>query len=299
MPIDDFIIKIYICIDDFMKELWKLRSRGPFPKLSDSEVLTMETVGEFLGFGSDKAIYDYFKIHWAAWFPNLGSRTTFTRQASNLSSVKQKLLEYIRKQCPSNDLYLFDGFPIPICNIKRVCRKNPFWGQGNSGYCAAKDKKYFEFKGHLLINQNGVNVDFEMTPANRDEQDALEVLAPPNSTIIADKGLLGAPLKQRLHEGKGVNLQTPLRKNMQENRPETFINQIMNVRREIETVIGQLTERFNIQLRYIYIYEILIKCLPCTRRSMPCPRKIRGKTMKIPRRKATLTMVFCLILSRR
>jgi hypothetical protein len=57
-------------------------------------------------------------------------------------------------------------------------------------------------------------MDFEMTPANGDEQDALEVLAPPNSIIIADKELPGAPLKQRLHEEKDVNLQTPLRKNM-------------------------------------------------------------------------------------
>jgi hypothetical protein len=85
MPVDDFIIKVYICIDDFMKGLGKLRDRGPSPKLSDSEVLTMETVGEFLGFGSDKAIYDYFKIHWSEWFPNLGCRTTFTRQSSKTS----------------------------------------------------------------------------------------------------------------------------------------------------------------------------------------------------------------------
>jgi hypothetical protein len=54
-------------------------------------------------------------------------------------------------------------------------------------------------------------------------------------------------LKQRLREEKGVNLQTALRKNMKENRPKSFINQIVNVRRKIETVIGQLTERFNIQ----------------------------------------------------
>jgi hypothetical protein len=213
-----------------------------------------------LGFGSDKAIYDYFKTHWSEWFPNLGCRTTFTRQASNLSSTKQKLWEYMQKQCPSNDLYLFDGFPIPTCNIKRVRRKNPFWGEGNFGYCAAKDKKYFGFKGHLLTNQNGVIVDFEMTPANGDEQDALEALAPPNSTIIADKGLLGAPLKQRLLEEKSVNLQTPLRKNMQENRPKTFINRIMNVRRKVETVIGQLTERFNIQkIRAKDIWHLLSK----------------------------------------
>jgi hypothetical protein len=34
---------------------------------------------------------------------------------------------------------------------------------------------------------------------------------------------------------------------MPKNRPKTFINQIMNVRRKIETVIGQLTERLSIQ----------------------------------------------------
>jgi IS5 family transposase len=207
----------------------------------------MEIVGEFNGFGSDKAIYDYFRTHWSAWFPNLGSRTTFTRQASNLSSIKQKLWEYVRKQFRSNDLFLFDGFPIPTCNIRRVRRRNPFRQQGAFGYCAAKDKKYFGFKRHLLTNQDGAIIDFEMTAANADEQIALEVLAPENSTIIADKGLLGAPLKQRLREEKGVNLQTPLRKNMQDNRPKTFVNQIMNVRRKIETVIGQLAERFNIQ----------------------------------------------------
>jgi hypothetical protein len=53
---EDFIITVYVCIDDFMKQIGKLRSRSPSPKLSDSEVLTMEIVEEFLGFDSDKAI---------------------------------------------------------------------------------------------------------------------------------------------------------------------------------------------------------------------------------------------------
>jgi hypothetical protein len=116
MPAEDFIITVYVCIDDFMKQIGKLRSWGPSPKLSDSEVLTMEIVGEFLRFGSDKAIYDYFRTHWQSWFPNLGSCTTFVRQVSNFSTIKQKLWEHMRKQCRSNDLYLFDGFPIQTCN---------------------------------------------------------------------------------------------------------------------------------------------------------------------------------------
>jgi hypothetical protein len=47
---------------------------------------------------------------------------------------------------------------------------------------------------------------------------------------------------------------------MQENRPKTFINQMMDVRRKIETVIGQLTERFNIQkIRAKDIWHLLSK----------------------------------------
>jgi hypothetical protein len=99
-------------VDDFMKQFWKLRSRGPSPKLSDSEVLTMETVGEFLSFGSDKAICDYFRTHWHACFPNLGCRTTFTRQASNLSYIKQKLWEHSARQTICIYLTVFRFRPV-------------------------------------------------------------------------------------------------------------------------------------------------------------------------------------------
>ena len=40
------------------------------PKLSDSEVITMEIVREFLGLNHDKQIWKYFSIHWLEWFPN-------------------------------------------------------------------------------------------------------------------------------------------------------------------------------------------------------------------------------------
>jgi len=41
MPMEEFIIKRYICIDDFLKKLGPLRKSGPAPKLSDAEVITM------------------------------------------------------------------------------------------------------------------------------------------------------------------------------------------------------------------------------------------------------------------
>ena len=55
-------------------------------KLSDSEVLTIEVVGEFLGIDTDQGLYTYFRRNYPEWFPALNTvhRTTFCRQAANL-----------------------------------------------------------------------------------------------------------------------------------------------------------------------------------------------------------------------
>jgi len=248
MPIEDLIIKIYIIVDDFLKTLPTLRKRGPSPQLTDAEVITMEIVGEFFGHGSDKEIYDYFRIHWLDWFPKIGCRTAFTRQLANLWNVKLQLHKAV-VQCisPNNDLFLFDGIPIPTCNPKRMNRRNHFYGIGGFGYCAAKDKKYFGFKGHAVTNQHGLIVNFTFAPANIDERDVMpQLVAEYKGTLIADKGLIRPDLKAALAE-QHLDLQTPLRKNMKDTRPKPMVHQMMRIRRLIETVFGQLTDRFNIQ----------------------------------------------------
>ena len=48
MDITTFMIAVYCLIDDALAGQ-RLRKRGPQPTLRDSEVLTIEVVGEFLG----------------------------------------------------------------------------------------------------------------------------------------------------------------------------------------------------------------------------------------------------------
>lgn len=50
MDLSTFIVSVFCLIDDRLKGRRKLRQRGPAPKLSDAEVLTIEIIGEFLGF---------------------------------------------------------------------------------------------------------------------------------------------------------------------------------------------------------------------------------------------------------
>ena len=60
MPLEDFIIYVYCCVVDIYPQVvdTPLRCRGFDPKLTDSEVITMEIVGEFLGKDQDKGIWD-------------------------------------------------------------------------------------------------------------------------------------------------------------------------------------------------------------------------------------------------
>jgi hypothetical protein len=85
MDLSTFIVAVFCLVDDCLKDREPLRQRGPSPKLSDAEVLTIEIIGEFLGLDTDKGIYLFFRRHYAEWFLALGElhRTTFARHAAN------------------------------------------------------------------------------------------------------------------------------------------------------------------------------------------------------------------------
>ena len=103
-------------------------------------------------------------------------------------------------------------------------------------------------------------INFTIAAANIDERDVLpELIQERSGFVIADKGLIRPELTELLAK-QNLNLQTPLRNNMQDSRPKEYVNTIMNVRRRIETVIGQLVERFNIQrIRTKDLFHLSVK----------------------------------------
>ena len=93
-----------------------------------------------------------------------------------------------------------------------------FSGEAGFGYCAAKDQKYYGFRGHLVISLEGVITGFSLTPASGSEREAVwEVTDGISGLLIGDKGYLGSELQQDLSK-QSINLQTPKRSNMVESR---------------------------------------------------------------------------------
>ncbi|MCB1075832.1 MAG: IS982 family transposase [Simkania sp.] len=252
MSIDEFIIAVFCFIDDEMEKFLKgkkLRARGKKPALEDSEVLTMEVVGEFLGHDGDKAIWEYFKRHWLRFFPKIPCRTSFIRQAANLHIVKNLLQEQIAARLGAliDSLHIVDGLPMPVCKFARAHFSQIFKGEATYGYCATKKEHFYGFKGHIMISSIGIVTQATFAPANVDERDVCPELSERiQGLLLGDKGYIRPELKDELKK-KGVNLQTPLRDNMKDDRPKAFLKRMLGIRRLVETIIGQLTERFHIE----------------------------------------------------
>lgn len=253
MSMEDFIISVYCLVDEILKKLMdgrKLRQRGFKPGLSDSEMITMEIVAEFLGIDTDKGAWEYFCHHWRNWFPMLGSRSNFAKHAANLWNATQRIQKELAKQLGafSDLLHLSDGFPMPVCHFKRAYFSRIFSDEADYGYCASKGEIYYGFKGNVLINSEGVITEVTATAANIDERDSLwDLIDEIRGMLIADKGLIGADYKNELNQFAQIDLQTAVRSNMKETRSEKFVTWLKSKRRLVETVISQLTERFNIE----------------------------------------------------
>lgn len=252
MSIEDFIITVFCIIDDQLAQLLKgkkLRERGRHPQLTDSEVITMEIVGEFLGKDCDKSIWEYFKGHWSHFFPMIPDRSNFVRQAANLHIMKQMLQEQlaIRLRALADSLHLIDGLPMPICKFARAHFSQIFKCSAAYGYCATKKEHYYGFRGHLVISSTGVITAATFTAANVDERDVCpELVEKITGLLLGDKGFMRPELKEELSTNK-LYLQTPLRSNMEDDRPKGFLSWMKGTRRLVETVIGQLAERFHIE----------------------------------------------------
>jgi hypothetical protein len=252
-----FIIAVYCVIHDVYQQLYPdgVRHRGFTPQLSDVEALTIVIVGEYLSLGDDKAIFEYFHKHYRAWVPALSDRTLLVRQWANLWQVEQAIWQVLvrRSGADCSAIQVIDTVPVPICKVKRYKRRHIFCDdlllEPEVGYCASKDWFYFGFKGGVRIAANGMIVHAPLLmarPHDSQHTDALLAGTPAGTLALADKAFLDEDKQTALQTDHGLRLLTPLRAGMQ---PTAFMlpNALKGLRQLIETVNGQLVERFKVQ----------------------------------------------------
>jgi len=245
MDITTYLISVFCLVDDFLKHK-RLRQRGSQPTLSDSEVVTMEIVGEFLGIDTDSGIFRYFRRHYGDWFPALRRvhRTTFVRQAANLWSVKQELWALLIGRIELDPLIsITDSLPIPVCRFARAYRCRILVGDTAFGRDEVARQTFLGLRVHMRINLPGVITDFRLAPANvHDLQVAEDIFEGVQGWVLGDRNYWSPNLREKGSE-QGLIWLTPYKSAKREKKP--WPRWLSHKRYLIDTVFSQLTERFH------------------------------------------------------
>lgn len=252
MDIDAFIVSMFCLIDDTLSNLLadkRLRQRGPHPRLADSEVLTIEVVGEYLGLSQDKAIFDYFRRHFTHLFPALAvvHRTTFTRQAANLWKLKEALWQKLVRQTYCDQSFgLVDSFPVHVCRFARAPKCKGFRGQAGYGKDHSIDQIFYGFRLHVRVSWPGVITTVGVAPAGVSDMAMLEqIVEGTKGYCLADRNYWKPELIKELSE-QGLEVLAPFRKRSRDPNPKRS-SRINSYRYRIETVFSQIVERFQVK----------------------------------------------------
>ena len=247
MQLTTFIVTVFCLIDDWLAGQ-RLRQRGPAPTLSDSEVLTIECVGEFWGIDTDKGLYEHFCRYWADWFPALRQvhRTTFTRQAAKLWAVKQRLHRHLLGRVDFDPaVSLVDSVAMPICRFARAYRCRRLRELAAWGHDEVAKQTYLGLRAHLRVCWPGVIVDGRLAPANLSDMAVGEdLLANVAGWALADRNYGSPRLAEQLRAQGGWLLAPPRGTRRSRGRPPPWLT---GKRRRVETVIGQLTGRYHLK----------------------------------------------------
>jgi hypothetical protein len=249
VDLNTFIVSVFCLIDDRIKDLGRLRGRGPTPTLCDSEVLTIEVVGEFLGIDQDTELFAYFRRHYAHFFPNLRRvhRTTFARQAANLWKLKEILWQELLAESPHDPTFaLCDSMPLPVCLFARAYRCSRFKGEAAFGKDTLLKQTFYGFRVHVRVCWPGLISRISVAPANAHELSVVpEIVEGTSGLIVGDRNYHSPKTSQEL-AGMGIELLAPYSSKKRDPAPQRSAL-LSRFRYRIDTVFSQLSGRYSMK----------------------------------------------------
>jgi hypothetical protein len=241
------LTELFCNVDDFCQEFepkWQqyqiengLRMRIRQTSLTLSEIMTIIIHFHQSNYRTFKTYYTkYVSILLRDAFPGVVSYSWFIRL---MSQAFVPLLMYLlsqRGQCTG--IAFMDSTPIKVCHNRRISRHKVFSG------LAARGKTtmgwFFGFKLHLIVNDCGEILSFQLTPGNVDDRVPVPTLSKDLiGKLFADKGYISKALQAELLE-KGISMITGIRKNMKNHLMPLSDKLLLRKRSIIETINDQL-----------------------------------------------------------
>lgn len=240
--------ELFCSVDDFcqiFEPRWehqllghKLQQRKRRRILCLSEIMTI-----MIGF--HQSCYRNFKTyylekvqkHWQAYFPKLVSYNRFVEW---IPSTLIPLCAYLRSRFGScSGISFMDSTSLRVCHNKRIRQHKVFQNLAARGKTSVD--WFFGFKLHLVVNDKGELLNFQVTPGNIDDRKPVpRLLQYLFGKVYADKGYISLKLAKDLVDRVGIQLITKLKRNMKQRLMPLSDRLLLRKRAVIETIIDQL-----------------------------------------------------------
>jgi hypothetical protein len=246
------LLALFCHVDDFCqqwdnaqpRQVGESGRRVRKPGLSESEIMTIVIHFHQSHYRDFKAYYlRYVRVQLRAEFPELVSYSRFVHL---MRRIVLRLWAYACACCGRcTGISFIDSTPVRVCLNRRIPRHKVFAGLAARGHCSMG--WFYGFKLHLVVNEYGDILAFQLTPGNVDDrQPAPKLAAALFGKLFGDKGYLSHPLFEDLLQ-QGVQLITALRSNM---KPKLMLLQdklLLRKRFIIETINDQLKNQSQIE----------------------------------------------------
>jgi len=241
------LVEMFCDVDDFCMEFepkWEmfqlengLRQRRRRSRLKLSEIMTIVIHFHQSHYRTFKAYYTkYVQKHLRSEFPNLVSYSRFVRLKGQ--ALVPLILYMLTQRGKCTGISFLDSTSIKACHNRRIQRHKVFAG------IAARGKTsmgwFYGFKLHLVVNEYGEILAFQLTPGNVDDRKPVPtMLKDIFGKVFADKGYLSKDLFNDLLE-ENIQLITGIRKNMKNHLMPMADKLLHRKRAIIETINDQL-----------------------------------------------------------
>jgi len=253
---EDSITSWYVLIEDAYQRVMAkrgrpLRSRGPAPKLTDSEVITIGVIIETFFQGHEELGYAFVCQYLSDMFPNLNDLDRFNERRRQLVAVIEAIRRDLRDQQveQSEPVRLVDSAPITLMTYTRGKRCRSVVGSDYFGVVTSKKSKFFGWRLHATVTPEQMIDEWLLAPAAVHDVKVLDtlVLDCHGLTLVGDKAYNDEELEHRLWVKRRIHL-LPLRRDNQKRQwPDEVRRALGRVRHRVETVFGTLMTAFNVQ----------------------------------------------------
>jgi hypothetical protein len=231
----DEVVRVSNIIDD------------PQNKMTTSEIMTFALIS---------ALHyqcDYHKSRLVSMalrlFPNILSHSRLIRRVHAIPKriwlmVFYALKMYLRKEV--SDYFIVDSFPLKAYEGHKSFRAKIFRDKAYHGYSASRKTYFFGIKVHMIVDDEGIPIEFCFTAGSTSDIEGLKQLPcelPVGSTLLGDKAYTSYVLEEDFKEMLGVKFLVKRRRNLkrQNTKSQEFI--IKQKRNLIESVFSSIVSR--------------------------------------------------------